>query len=284
MRPLLAATALLMLAPAATAQPSFLWEARSDAGTVYLLGSIHLMRPDAYPLPDAIEQAYATSDVVAFEIDLDEMQAGAMEMMRRGLYADGTTLCDHVADSTCALVNARLEAAGMAGPILERAEPWLASMLLTTTALQQAGYQADLGLDVHFHTRAKADEKPRRGLETFEDQIDFLDGMPPEEQEQFLHYSLREIETAVAQVDTMSALWKRGDAEALAALASADLDEMPAFRHRMLTLRNAAWLPQIEALVAEGHTPLVVVGALHLTGHDGLLALLEKQGFTVTQR
>lgn len=272
-----------MLAPAATAQ-SFLWEARSEAGTAYLLGSIHLLRPDAYPLADAIERAYAASDAVVFELDLDDMQASAMTMMQRGLYADGTGLCDHVADSTCALVRARLGEAGMIGPVLERAEPWLAALLLTTTTLQQAGYQAELGLDTHFFGRAKADEKPRHGLETVEQQIEFLDGMSPEEQEQFLHTTLREIETATAQVDTMTALWKRGDAEGLVSMMAGDLDAMPEFRHRMLTARNAAWVPQIEALVAEGKTPLVVVGALHLPGADGVLALLEARGFTVTQQ
>ena len=280
---MLAASTLLLLAPALSAQ-SFLWEARSDSGTVYLLGSIHLLRPDAYPLPDVIEQAYAASDVVVMELDLDEMQAGAMTMMQRGLYADGSSLCDHVADSTCALVAAQLKNAERVRPVVERAEPWLAALVLTTTMLQQAGYQAELGLDMHFHTRASQDEKPRHALETLDQQLAFMDGMAPEEQEQFLHYTLREIGRAAAQVDTMTALWKRGDADGLATLAFGDLADMPGFRDRMLTQRNRAWVPQIEALLREGRTPLVVVGALHLLGDDGLLALLEARGFTVTQR
>ncbi len=282
MRTLLAAT-LFALAPAAGAQ-SFLWEAHSEAGTLYVLGSVHLLRPDAYPLPAAIEKAYEASDVVVFELDLDEMQAGAAQMMQRGLYADGSSLCSHVADSTCALVASRLDALPAVRPFVERAEPWMAALVLTTTMLQQAGYRADLGLDAHFHARAVQDGKPRRALETLEEQIGFMDGLDPHEQEQFLHFTLREMERATTQVDTMTALWKRGDAAGLSALALDDLSDLPGFRSRMLTERNRAWVPPLTALVAEGHTPLVVVGALHLVGEDGLLALLEAQGFTVTQR
>ncbi len=285
MRHVLGSLALLAFAPTlASAQtPSFLWSATSEKGTVYLLGSIHLMRPDAYPLSEAIEQAYAAADALVFELDLDEMQTGAVTMMQRGLYADGSALCDHVTAETCALVAARIEESAMLRPVLERAEPWLAGMLLTTTALQQAGYQAELGLDMHFYTRARADGKPHYGLETLDAQVDFFDTMSPEMQEQFLQYSLAQVDQAVAQVDTMATLWKKGDAPALARLAFADLDAMPDFRARVLTERNTAWVPQIEALVSEGRTPLVVVGALHLLGDDGLLALLEARGYTIAQ-
>ncbi len=284
MRTALLLPLLPVLALSAQAQPSFLWEARSDSGTVYLLGSIHLMRPDAYPLPDAIEHAYDKADVLVLELDMGEMQAGAMTLMQRGLYADGSTLCSHVADSTCALVETRLEGLEMLRPTLERAEPWLAGMLLTTTTLQQAGYRADLGLDLHFYTRAMADGKPVRGLETLNQQIDFFDTMPPEAQEAFLHYTLAEIDRAVEGVDAMAAWWKEGDADALYARAAADLDAQPDVRERLLTARNRAWIAPIEKLVAEGQTPLVVVGALHLLGPDGLIALLEQRGFTVEQR
>lgn len=281
MRFLLASLAAL----AATPLPaqSFLWEARSAQGTIYLLGSIHLLTPDAYPLAPAIEQAYAASDVAVFELDLGEVQAGAMALMQAGLYADGSALCDHVAPATCALVTSRLDSLAMLRPAVERAEPWLAGMLLTTGTLAEAGYRADLGLDHHFYARATADAKPTRGLETLAQQVAFFDTLPHAEQEAFLRYTLDEIDRAVASVDALVAAWKAGDAQALVAL-SGDLDAMPALRARLLTERNRAWVPTLAALVAEGRTPFVVVGALHLVGPDGLLALLEAEGYTVTQR
>ncbi len=280
MRTLLVA-AFCALAPAAPAQ-SLLWKATSPRGTVYLLGAIHLMRPEAYPLPDAIEKAYAETDALVLEMDLAQAQSEAGRVMARGLYADGSGLCDHVADTTCALVEQQAGAA--LAPAIGRMKPWLAGMTLSVAALQQAGYRPELGLDAHFHARALADGRPRFGLETMDEQIGFLDGLAPAEQEQMLYLSLREAARTVAQVDTLAALWQRGDADALLGLAGADLEALPQFRERLLAGRNRAWVPQIEALVAEGRTPFVVVGALHLLGSDGVLALLERRGYRVAQQ
>lgn len=139
----------------ATADALPMWEVTNGDGTVYLLGSIHMLRPETYPLDDAIYAAFDASAVAAFELHLDSLEAAAPLMMTRGVYQDGRTLSDVLPDSLHDELAARLTEVGIpmaAAPM----KPWLAALTVSALTMQRAGFEAAQGIDRHFFERAQA--------------------------------------------------------------------------------------------------------------------------------
>jgi uncharacterized protein YbaP (TraB family) len=259
-----------------------LWAATDGDNTVYLLGSLHLLRADAYPLPAAIEAAYADAERVAFEVDYDALDAAAP---LPGRFSGGHALADAVAPETGARLDSALAALDLPAAAFASMKPWLASVALAAGAVRRGGYAAEAGLDRHFFERAGADGKPRLALETAAEQFAAFDGVPAAEQEAFLRRTLDGLPDAVGQMDRMTAAWRAGDEAALEAEVFEGRDRTPVFFERLLDARNRAWLPQVEGLLARaGEDALVVVGAGHLVGPEGLVALLRARGYRVEQR
>jgi uncharacterized protein YbaP (TraB family) len=162
-------------------------------------------------------------------------------------------------------------------------KPWMAALSVAGLELANAGYQPSAGLDMHFSRRARDDGKERRALETVEEQLGLFAGLSPEESTAFLRSTLDELETMVPLLDEVAASWRVGDVEPVEALLGSEFAELPALRAKLVVDRNRAWLMHIEELLAGGRDTLVVVGALHLVGPEGLVALLRGRGYTVTQ-
>jgi uncharacterized protein YbaP (TraB family) len=148
---------------------------------------------------------------------------------------------------------------------------------------QKAGFDASLGLDRHFYDRATAEGKRVEGLETVDYQVGLFDEMTMEEQDRMLAESLEDVEQARANIVTLTDAWKAGDAAALEQIVLADLKDDPLLYQRLLVDRNRNWLPKIDALFTRTGRAFVVVGAAHLVGPDGLLAMLKAKGYTVEQ-
>ncbi len=157
------------------------------------------------------------------------------------------------------------------------------SLQLLALEWQKAGFDADLGLDKHFYDLAKKDSKPVQGLETVEFQIAQFDGMPMTEQDHLLSESLKELDTEQASVATLAAAWKAGDAPAVERVVLEDLKSDPLMYQRLLVDRNRNWFPKIDALFHRPGHALIVVGAAHLVGPDGLLQMLKARGYTIQQ-
>ena len=268
---------LLLLGAAPSARGQLLYEARRGDAVVHLLGSIHVLHPDSAALGPAVDAAYAAAGVVAFELDLDKAGTDALGLFARGLLPEGKTLLALLPDSTARRLKPFL--AGPLGATLPRMRPWLAAFLVGEAARGLSGYEAASGVDAQLFRRAKADGKPRRALETAAEQVALFADLPDAAQVRYLDRALREADAPAVPIGTLVRLWRAGDAAALDRLLRANDD--PALLARMLDARNAAWLPRIEALAAGEAIPLVVVGAGHLVGAAGLVALLEGRGFTV---
>jgi uncharacterized protein YbaP (TraB family) len=286
-RSAIAVLALGLLAPlqAAPAQ-SFLWKATGKGTVVYLAGSIHMLSPDFYPLNPAFENAFNDSDLLVEEVDLNEMLGteAQMQTMMRGMLPAGQTLDKVLSPATLALVtktakdlNAPLEA-------LQRFKPWMLALMLEGLELASAGFDPALGLDKHFYDLARGGGKAVQGLETVEYQISRLDGMTPEQQDRMLAQTLKEIDKEKASVTKLTTAWKTGDAAAVERLVLADLKGEPVLYQRLLVERNNNWMPKIEALFARKGHALVLVGAAHLVGPDGLLAMLKAKGYAIEQQ
>lgn len=288
------AAALLAAGSLASANGAAAQEARSilyrvegaSGATVYMLGSIHLLSPDAYPLPQPVQRAYADAERVYFETSLDSLMARQQEMAMRGMYPAGKSLRSELPADLYAQVEAAapgLAALGVTMPVLDRMEPWMVALLFQSVEWQKAGMLPEHGVDMHFSGRAKQDGKPVGGFESVDFQLGLFDNMSAEEQADFLRQSLEDLSETSEQMRRVVAAWRAGDAEAIDAIMNESMGEAPELYARMLTDRNAAWVPQIEQMLRGSDDVLVVVGAAHLVGEHSVVEMLRQRGHSVEQ-
>jgi uncharacterized protein len=285
LRALLATIALCAVAQAAEAR-LFGWKATGrNGGVVHLVGSIHVLTPDFYPLDPALDAAFKDSDLLVEEVDMAEMldPASQLKVLSRGMLPGDQSLDKLLSPSTLALVKKATGDLGAAGSPLMRFKPWMLAIALQGLELQKAGYDPELGLDKHFYDQAKSGGKAVQGLETADYQISVFDGMTMEQQDRMLAQTLKELETELASVGKLAAAWKSGDAPTVERIVQSELKAEPQIYQRLLVDRNKAWLPKIEALFSRRGHAMVVVGAAHLVGPDGVIAMLKAKGYTVEQ-
>jgi len=284
---LLVASLVLAAQQAITAQArNFLWKASNQQGMVYLVGSVHLLAKEYYPLNPAFEAALNESDLLVEELDLGEMLApeSQMALLTRGLLPAGQSLEKVVSPSTMDVVTRRVVALGLPLEPLKRFKPWSLALTLLALEWQKAGFEAELGLDKYFYDRAKEGGKAVQGLETVAFQISRFDDMSMADQDRLLLQSLKELDTEVAAVTTLANAWKAGDAATVERVVLQDVKSDPLLYRRLVVERNQTWLPRIEALFGRSKPAVVVVGAAHLVGPDGILAALRAKGYTLEQR
>ncbi len=266
---------------------NFLWKVEGEAGGVaYLLGSLHVLTPEWYPLSATINQAFAESKTLVEEIDLDEAADPTLMMaaLAKAMLTGGKTLDQIVAPETYAEVERRAGKSGLPMAALQRMKPWLVAITLMAPMLQTAGFKPELGVDRHFFDRAKASGMKRRGLETLAYQLDRFDQLSPRLQEDLLKTTMEELDIAVAGVTEMAQAWASGNVASMEKLTLAALQESPELYKRLLLERNANWVPHVENCLTEKAGCFIVVGAAHLVGSDGLPVLLAKKGYKVTQQ
>ena len=286
----LAAVHAFAQAPAPTSAASgrhFVWRVAKDGRAVaWLVGSVHVLKSDAYPLPPVFTKAFDETGTVVEEVDLGAAAdpAAMLPTAAKAVLSAGQTLGGLLDRETYALVQGKAAAAGVPMLVLDRMPPWLVAMTLAVPALRRSGFDPALGLDQHFYERAKAAKRPVRGLETVADQLDRLGGLPMPVQIDMLRAVLSDVDTQVSAVTDLVAAWKTGDVAALERLLLKEFRESPEVYQRLLVERNQAWAPKIAACAAEPAPCLVVVGGAHLVGPDSVVALLRQSGFSVDQQ
>ena len=289
-RILVALVALCLAGSTAAAQQArkhFLWKVEGPGASVaYLLGSLHVLTPEFYPLSADINKAFAASKTLVEEVDFDEMTdpVQMMNALGKAMLTDGRTLEQLVAPATFTEVSRRAEAARLPMVALQRMKPWLVAITLMEPSLQAAGFKADLGIDKHFFDRAKAGGLKRQALETLAYQIDRFDELPPKLQEEMLVSSMKDIDTQVSNVREMAQQWAAGDIKGLEKALLAGFSDSPDLYFRLLVERNRNWVPHVDTCLQQNAGCFIVVGAAHLVGPDGLPALLAKKGYKVTQQ
>ena len=281
-----AIVALLQMAPV-HAQPArdFIWKVTAPTGSLYLVGSVHLLTKDYYPLSPALDKAFKDSDLLVEEADLGELESLASQftLLSRGMLPENQSLETVVSAATYALVTKRVTDLGMPIEPLKRFKPWMLAMTLEALEWQKAGFDATLGLDRHFYDRAKVDGKRVQGLETADFQLSLFDQMTKEEQDRMLAESLKDLDREQASVITLTNAWKAGDAATVERIVLDDVKGDPVLYGRLLVNRNRNWLPTLDALLKRPGRAFVVVGAAHLVGPDGLLAMFKAKGYKVEQ-
>ena len=280
---------LAVLGPAIAAEgdrsgKTFMWKAERNGTTVYLLGSVHALKEDAYPLPPVIDTAFDAAKVVVFEMDLGEMSAAAVKMMVAGSLEEGRTLEEVVGPETWAKFSTRVREWGYQPEAFQRIEPWMAALTLTAFELTKHGYLAAAGLDSHLSERARQAGKELRALETAEFQVGLFAGLTPEESLAFLNYTLADLEVIIPEMEQLYLDWRAGRVEPVEEMLLEGFEEFPEVFRRMVLERNQSWLPQVEELLAGDRDAMVVVGSMHLVGDVGLVNLLRERGYTIEQQ
>ncbi len=265
--------------------PVSMWLVEGDRNRVYLLGSVHLLRKQDHPLPDVIEAAYADAEALVMELDMDDLDPVAIqaETNRIGVLRDGRTLADLMGAGPYA--DAAETAATLEIPLdlLGSTEPWFAALTVQQLVLTRIGFNPLYGIEMHMAMKASQDGKAIEGLETVEEQLAFLDGLSIDAQREFLLQVLRDGETLETDMDALITAWRNGDTAFLEREMLAEIQASDELYEALLAERNRRWLAAITGLLDDDDDYLVVVGAAHLIGDDGVPALLEARGIRTQQ-
>ncbi len=261
------------------------WEVKGAHNSVYLLGSVHLLKSGESTLPPEIMQAYRRSSTLVMELNLNE--ASVDSLMGSGtetaLLPEGETLSRALGPELYASFLVHAQRLGLPAESLERFQPWIAAMALEQMTLVQAGYEANAGVDMQLTQNAAADRKPIVALETMGEQMGFFSHLALDEQRQFLRSTLKDLDTAGSDTAAVVRAWQHGDVRELERLFREETADSPQLMRLLTTDRNRKWLPRILALLNDDHDDMVIVGAMHLIGDDGLVALLKRQGYEPVQ-
>ena len=291
-----AATAAVLLFGAACSTPDdsrqadryrpLLWKVDDGDNSLYLLGSFHLLKPSDYPLPPATDAAFEDAELVVFELSPEDLASPALAQAMAGaaLRGDRRTLQQALPAATWKKLKTHLQSRRLDPVAMQQYDAWFVSLLIAITEMQVAGLATDHGLDRHFAERTVAAGKPARGLETIDGQIALFEGMTQEQQVQSLQATLDDVADMRAAIDEMHRLWRAGDEAGLFAATGAEMKaRFPALYARMNRDRNRAWLPELRRLLDESgeDDALVIVGAMHLLGEDGVVQGLRDAGYAV---
>jgi len=265
-----------------------LWAVAGQHNTVYLLGSVHVLRAEDGGLPQVAEDAYRDAERLVMEIDLDDELAGepaalAATMQRMAMLPAGQSLRT-VLGPDYAAVRERTQKAGLDLAILDPFAPWFVATVLLQMELEKRGFSPGLGVEQTLATRAAADGKPIQGLETAEQQFAILAGLPIQLQKRFLLMTLEESADLDTEIRELISAWRSGDTMRLAKVLGDEFEEFPELYRPLTEDRNRAWVPEIVDLLDDSDDYLVVVGALHLVGRNSVVDLLQQRGLRVTQQ
>ena len=272
---------VLLLAGNAHAASS-VWKVTNARGQVaYLAGSMHALRSVDYPLPSEFNRAFEASTRLAMEVDPRQMERMMKELVKAGEYRKGDSLKNHVDPRTYAYLRKLFGLVRVPEEKFARYRPWMLALALESTGMR--GLSDELGVEEFLTKRARANGKQVVGLESAREHADVYAGLSDVQAEAVLLLMFIPNADASRSSEGVTAAWRRGDADFLWRVTHDSFREYPVFGERILEARNRAWVPKIEGFLASGQTYMVVAGAAHMGGPEGVLALLKARGHQVEQ-
>jgi uncharacterized protein YbaP (TraB family) len=276
--------ALGLAAPAAQAEPA-LWVVKGPHATVYLFGTVHLLKPDDPWMSPKIKQAFDESQDLTLEIaELDDDSAAIPLIQKLGVDPQhplsGKLSPGDRKRLAAAIKSLQADPAGF-----EMFKPWLAAVLLSELPLEKKGFDPKQGVDRTLERAAKAKGEKVLGFETMEQQLGYFADMPQTQQLSFLHESLKDFPEIVPELSKLAQDWEEGKVDAIGKEMNADMQkEDPKLYDLLITKRNEAFAAAIAKKLETGSgTSFVAVGAGHLAGSDSIQVQLEKLGYKATR-
>ncbi|MDQ7786115.1 MAG: TraB/GumN family protein [Thermodesulfovibrionales bacterium] len=267
---------------------NFLWKVTSGRNTVSILGSLHFMKKEAYPLDRKIEEVFDASDVVVVEANLNDIaRIDVQKLIDTAFYTGDETLESHVSAETYSLVKKQYEKLGIPLWLVSRQKPWFLALTITSFELAKLGFDPNYGIEMHFTSKASG-KKRIEELESFEYQINLLSGFSDREQEIFLLETLKDVQAyeAEAEADALLRAWQTGDIKRLESIVMknvSDDERLSLVYEKLMYQRNRNMTSKIEEYLKKRETYFVIVGAGHLVGDRGILELLKSKGYTIEQ-
>jgi uncharacterized protein YbaP (TraB family) len=252
-----------------------------NGGTVFLGGSIHALRGTDYPLPPAYNRAFDSSARLAFEVDLKALSDSSKSVIKLGQYPKGDSLKNHVDPRTYDYVRRVFALLKVPEGKFAQFRPWMLVLMLESPGLH--GLSGNLGVDEFLERRARANSKPMSGLESVREHTEVFSTLSDRQSEALLLLTFIPHEHASEESARLMNAWRRGDVDTLTGMMRDSFRDFPAFGERLIGARNRRWIPKIEGFLRSGKTYFVVVGAAHMGGAEGLLALLKVRGYRVEQ-
>ena len=273
---------VLFMCTWASAETS-VWKVQKDTSVMYLGATFHMLRETDYPLPSEFGKAYKASEIVVFETDIGKLQEPStrQKLLAQFMYADGSTIDKHLSARTYGELSAYCKSNGIPLEAFKQLKPSLLIVTLTAMELMKLGV-TQRGVDLFFYGLANEDRKIVKGFETVEEQINYLVSMADGNEDDFVTYSINDMKNVKQQFESLANAWRKGDAEKIDEYIVAELrTKLPHVYKKLFTDRNSKWLPMIEAYMNTPETEFILVGAGHLVGSEGIIALLRKKGYTV---
>lgn len=282
LRKTLLAAAMSLFALSSWAAGSPVWEVRGEGGFL-IGGTMHMLRPGDFPLPEVFDRAYDITDTLVLETDLGALADPEIQRLlaERGFQRHGRSLADDLRPDTWQRLTAFAAELGVGITVLEGMRPSFAGLTLVRAMLGRLGVTA-VGTDGHFYRRAQADGRALASLESPREQMLMLLSLGEEDPDRFLDANLEDLQRAGSMIDDAVDAWRRGDFDLLheQLVEPSRLDDPISYR-RIFVERNAAWLRSLERFADSAEREFVLVGAGHLGGSDGLLRALDEAGYEV---
>ena len=281
-------SALAQEAAPAAVQPAIqgdgpaLWVVKDADSTLYLFGTVHVLRPTTGWASDRVNAAFDSADEIWFEISDPDNQAAIMPLVQQYGVSPDKPLSSLLTAEEIADLDAAARTVGMTAAQLDPMRPWLAGLTLSVAPLVKAGYDPQSGVELALKARAEAAGKPIKAFETIDKQVRILATMEEPIQLEFIRQTLEDFDDAVKMLDDMVDAWSRGDVAELDRVVVEDMQqEAPGVYKAILVDRNADWASQIETLLEGSGTAFIAVGAAHLAGEDSVQAMLIQRGVDV---
>ena len=270
----------------AQSKKSFLWKVQSKTNTVYVLGSIHYLKKEIYPLDEKIEKAFDQSNILGVEANVDHIsKMDVQKLVESAFYSGDETLEKHLSPEAFELVKKQLTELGGSIETANKYRPWFLALSLASIEIVKLGFDPNYGIDRYFLSKA-TEKKKIVELESLEYQINLFSNLSEKDQELFLLYTLKDIKVLERELDKLTKAWTAGDVKGIELIMTRSIKEdkklIPVYE-KLVIERNKKMVTKIEDYLKEKETFFVIVGAGHLVGNQGIIELLKGKGFLLEQ-
>lgn len=272
----------------------------ADGSEMILMGSMHALRPEIYPLPDRIMTAYENAEVLAVECDITSITGGfaaQLALLKNMTYEnENETLETHLSKETYENISSFFEANGYSMDIVKHYKTWMASSLLEDIVTEKSDLHTESGIDVNLLQMAHDDGKEIYEVESYKFQMNMMMDFSDEVYDLVMNgYSADGEQELIEQSEQMYEVWKNGDLaevedfllsedeEAYAELTDEQIELLDEYNSTMLYDRNIGMADAAEKLLKEHKNSFFVVGLAHFIGDGGIIDLLTQRGYTVEQ-
>lgn len=260
------------------------WEIEKGGAKIYIGGTVHVLREQDYPLPVQFTDAYNNSEILVTELNQKEMysQANIAKLQKAMSYDGDKSLKTVLSADVYNELDSAFRQNGMNLLMMEKFKPSMVILALTFQVLNKIGVKSE-GVDMYFANKAASDNKACLFLETFDEQLEFIESMGEENENEFVRYSIRDLEVTYSGFGDLIEEWKTGKNEFSITLLNEFEQNHPEIYKTLLVERNNNWIPQLEGYFETQKVEFVLFGAMHLYGSSGILRQLQSKGYNIRQ-